>query len=84
MLAVLLFILFWVVLAAGVFFVAIRGGVGSARAALRAPSRGGRRVMGWTMAFVYLAFGVGVPLALLTGNHANASKQIGGLKLDLS
>ncbi len=81
MLAVLLFILFWVVLAAGVFFVAIRGGVGGARAALQSSSRGGRRVMGLTMAFVYIAFGVGVPIVLLAGNHANASKQVGGLKL---
>lgn len=81
MLAVILFIAFWVVLAAGVFFIAIRGGVASARAAMRAPSHGGRRAMGLALAFVYIAFGVGVPLALLTGNHANASKQVGGLKL---
>jgi len=81
MLAVLLFIAFWVILAAGVFFIAIRGGVGGARAALRSPTRGGTLVMNLAMAFLYIAFGVGVPIALLVGNHANASKQIGGLKL---
>ncbi|HWE34886.1 MAG TPA: hypothetical protein VG410_15445 [Solirubrobacteraceae bacterium] len=81
MLAVLLFILFWVILAAGVFFVAIRGGIGGARAALRSSTRGSRLVMSLAMAFVYVAFGVGVPIALLVGNHANASKQVGGLKL---
>jgi mono/diheme cytochrome c family protein len=80
MLAVLLFVLFWILVAAGVFFIAIRGGVGGARAALRS-TRGSRLVGGLAIAFVYLAFGVGVPLALLVGNHANASKQVGGLKL---
>jgi mono/diheme cytochrome c family protein len=80
MLAVLLFVLFWILVAAGVFFIAIRGGIGGARAALRS-TRGSRLVGGLTMALVYLVFGVGVPLALLVGNHANASKQIGGLKL---
>ena len=29
----------------------------------------------------YVAFGVAIPLLFLTGNHANASKQIGGIKL---
>lgn len=81
MLAVILFIAFWVILAAGVFFIAIRGGVGGARAALQSQARGGRLVMNLTLAFLYVVFGVGVPIALLVGNHANASKQIGGLKL---
>jgi mono/diheme cytochrome c family protein len=80
MLAVLLFVLFWLIVAAGVFFIAIRGGIGGARAALRS-TRGGRLAMSLVVAVVYLAFGIGVPLALLVGNHANASKQIGGLKL---
>jgi mono/diheme cytochrome c family protein len=80
MLAVLLFILFWVVVGLGVFFIAIRGGIGGARAALRS-TRGGRLALGLSISFVYVAFGVGLPIALLVGNHANASKQIGGLKL---
>jgi mono/diheme cytochrome c family protein len=80
MLAVLLFILFWIVVAAGVFFIAIRGGIGGARAAIRS-TRGSRLVASLAIAFVYVAFGVGVPIALLVGNHANASKQVGGLKL---
>ncbi len=84
MLAVLLFILFWVFVAAGVFFIAIRGGVGGVRAALRSPTRGSRLVLSLAIAFVYVAFGVGVPIALLVGNHANASKQVGGLKLTQS
>jgi mono/diheme cytochrome c family protein len=31
--------------------------------------------------FVYIGFGVIAPIAILTGNHSNASAQIGGLKL---
>jgi mono/diheme cytochrome c family protein len=81
MLAAILFIAFWVVVALGVFFIAIRGGVGGARAALRSQTRGGRLVLSLTMAAVYLAFGIGLPIGLLVGNHANASKQVGGLKL---
>jgi mono/diheme cytochrome c family protein len=30
---------------------------------------------------VFIGFGVVLPVALLTGNHANASGQVGGLKL---
>jgi len=33
------------------------------------------------MVFLYVAFGVAVPLLLLSGNHANASAQIGGYRL---
>ena len=81
MLAVYLFLAFWVVLALGLFFVAARGGVGGARAALQTQSRAGRRVMGTVFAIVFVVFGVGLPIAFLTGNHANASSQIGGIKL---
>jgi mono/diheme cytochrome c family protein len=80
-LAVILFIGFWVVLGFSVFFIAVRGGVGGARAALQTQSRGGRGFMNAAFAVVYLAFGIGLPVAILTGNHANASKQIGGLAL---
>jgi mono/diheme cytochrome c family protein len=78
---IILFLGFWVVLALGLFFIAIRGGVGGARAALQTQTRGARGFMNLSFAVIYIAFGVGVPLALLTGNHANASSQIGGLKL---
>jgi len=80
-LAVILFLGFWIVLGLGVFFIAIRGGVAGARAALQTQSHGGRGFLNMTFAVIYLAFGVGLPIALLTGNHANASSQIGGLKL---
>jgi mono/diheme cytochrome c family protein len=82
--AIILFLGFWVVLGFGLFFVAIRGGVAGARAALQTQSRGARGLMNISFAVIYLAFGVGVPIALLTGNHANASSQVGGLKLTAS
>lgn len=81
MLPVYLFLAFWVVLGLGLFFVAARGGLGGARAALQTQSRGGRRAMGTIFAIVFVVFGVGLPVAFLTGNHAKASGQIGGIKL---
>jgi mono/diheme cytochrome c family protein len=80
-LATVLFLAFWVALALALFFIAIRGGVGGARAALQAQSRGGRRVAWVIFAVVYVGLGIAVPAALLTGNHANASSQVGGIKL---
>ena len=43
-----------------------------------------RRAAGLVYLFVYLAFGIALPLVFLTGNHSKASKQIGGLKLTAS
>jgi mono/diheme cytochrome c family protein len=84
MLAVILFVAFWVVLTLGLFFVAARGGLRGARDALQTQSRGGRKAI-WTIFLVlYVGFGVGIPVAFLTGNHANASKQVGGVKLTAS
>jgi mono/diheme cytochrome c family protein len=80
-LAVILFLGFWVVLALGLFFVAIRGGLGGARAALQTQSRGGRKAVGIIFAIVYVGFGIALPVAFLSGNHAKASAQIGGIKL---
>lgn len=81
MLVVILFLGFWVVLALGLFFIAIRGGLGGARASLQSRTRGSRRATGVLLAGMYLAFGIAVPVALLTGNGASASSQIPGVKL---
>jgi mono/diheme cytochrome c family protein len=81
MLAVTLFAAFWVVVALGLFFIAIRGGLGGARDTLQKQSRGARRTFVVIFAIVYVGFGVAIPLAFLTGNHANANSQIGGNKL---
>jgi mono/diheme cytochrome c family protein len=80
-LATILFIGFWVALAFGLFFVAARGGVGNARAAFQTQSRGGRKAVAVIFAITYVGFGVALPIAFLTGNHANASNQIGGSRL---
>lgn len=81
MLPVILFVAFWVVLAFGLFFVAVRGGLGGAREALQTQSRGGRKFLTGLFVIVYVGFGVAVPLLFLGGNHANANSQIGGMKL---
>jgi mono/diheme cytochrome c family protein len=80
-LPVIAFVAFWVVLAFGLFFVAVRGGPAGARETLHTQSRGGRKGVAVILAIVYVGFGVAIPIAFLTGNHANASSQIGGIKL---
>lgn len=84
MLATIFFLAFWVLLAFALFFVATRGGVGGARAALQTQSRGGRKAVGVIFAILYVGFGIALPVAFLTGNHANASSQIAGSKLTAS
>jgi mono/diheme cytochrome c family protein len=76
-----LFVVFWVVLGVGVFFVAARGGLGGARATIRSQTYGGRRAAGVTFAIIYVGFGIALPLLFLIGNHANANGQVGGYKL---
>jgi mono/diheme cytochrome c family protein len=77
-----LFVAFWVVLGFGVFFIAVRGGLGGARATLQSQGRGARRASVLVFLVIYLGFGVTLPLLFLTGNHANANAQIGGIKLN--
>src|ERR1700722_14801488 len=81
LLAVLLFIAFWVALGLGLFFIAARGGLGGARAAFQTQSRAGRKGAWLLFAIVYIGFGVAIPTVLLVGNHANASSQVGGIRL---
>lgn len=81
MLPVIAFVAFWVLFAFGLFFVAVRGGPAGARQALQTQSRGGRKGVGLILAIIYVGFGVAIPIAFLTGNHANASSQVGGVKL---
>lgn len=81
MLAVLLFVAFWVVLAFGLFFVAVRGGLGGARATLQTQSRGGRKAAGTIFVVAFVGFGIALPVTLLLGNRSKASGQVGGLKL---
>jgi mono/diheme cytochrome c family protein len=46
-----------------------------------AGGRGSNNVVGVVFVFVTLGFGIALPLILLHGNHANASKQVGGVTL---
>ena len=80
-LPVILFMAPWVLLALGLFFVAARGGLGGARETLQTQSRGGRKALGTSFIIIYIGFGIALPIAFLTGNHANANGQIGGIKL---
>lgn len=81
MLGVILFAAFWVLVALTLFFIAVRGGLAGARATLQTQSRGGRKFMGWGIALIFVSFGAVIPLAILTGNHANANSQVGGNRL---
>lgn len=81
MLAIWIFLGFWVALGLSLFVVAMRGGLGGVRAVMKSGSRRGHLGLGLFSAFIYLGFGLAFPLALLTGNHSNASAQVGGLKL---
>lgn len=80
-LAVSLFIAFWVVLGIGVFFISIRGGLAGARATFQTQSRGGRKAMTATFVVIYAGFGIALPLVLLVGNRRNANAQVGGIRL---
>lgn len=76
-----LFVAFWVLLGLGVFFIAVRGGLGGARATFQSQSYGARRAAGVSFTIIYIAFGIAIPLVFLIGNHANANAQFAGIRL---
>jgi len=82
-LGVALLIAFWVILGLGTFFIAMSGGLRGARSTLQSRSRTGRLA---TLVFVvlYAGLGLAIPITLLTGNHANASSQYDGIKLNVA
>jgi mono/diheme cytochrome c family protein len=79
---VIVFILFWVLLGLGVFFVAMRGGPRGARESLHTDSKIGQRAV--TLGIVVLfAFGLIVPALVLAFNGEHkASVAVGGLHLN--
>jgi hypothetical protein len=81
-LGVALLIAFWVILGLGTFFVAMTGGLKGARHTLQSKSPGGSRLVSLVLVVIYAGFGIAIPITLLTGNHANASSQYDGIKLD--
>jgi mono/diheme cytochrome c family protein len=78
----IIFIIFWVLLGLGVFFVAMRGGPRGARESLHTESRAGQRLI--TLGIVILfAFGLVVPAIVLAQNGEHrASVAVGGVKLN--
>jgi mono/diheme cytochrome c family protein len=76
------FVIFWLLLGLGVFFVAMRGGARGARESLHTESRVGQRFV--TIGVVVLfAFGLAVPAIVLAFNGAHkASVAVGGVKLN--
>jgi mono/diheme cytochrome c family protein len=77
-----LFVAFWVLLGLVVFFIAVRGGLGGARATMQSQTRGARKTSTLIFLFLYVGFGVAIPLGFLIGNKDNASAQVGGIKLN--
>ena len=76
------FVIFWVVLALGIFFVAMRGGARGAREAVHSESRAGRRAV-LTVVVVLMAAGIVVPALVLASNGAHkASVAPGGVHLN--
>jgi mono/diheme cytochrome c family protein len=75
------FILFWLILGLGTFFVAMRGGPRGARESLHTESKAGHRLV--TLGVVVLfAFGLAVPAIVLAFNADHkASVAVGGLHL---
>lgn len=79
--AVLFFILFWVILGVGLAYIGLRGGAGGARESLHVQSPRARHVATALFAVIYVGLGIVVPAVLLVGNHDNASAQYKGVKL---
>src|SRR4051794_20228356 len=65
--AVYLFAGFWIIVAIGLFFIALSGGPGGARERLHGQSRGGRRAAFLVFGVIALLFGVALPVAASVG-----------------
>lgn len=81
MLGVGLLIALWIVLGLGTFLIAMTDGSRRAR-----PKRGAgstaTRVTTYVFTVIFAGFGLAIPIALLSGNHANASSQFDGIRLN--
>jgi mono/diheme cytochrome c family protein len=84
-LPVLLFAALWVVVGLGVFFIGVRGGPSHAVGpSPRRRSYAARLAMGWTVASVFVGFGIVLPTVFLIGNHNRSDAQVGGIRLTAS
>lgn len=76
------FIAFWVLLAAAIFFIAMRGGPRGARESLHTESKAGQRIVWAVVALAFVA-GLAVPALVLAFNGANKDGVVtGGVKLN--
>ncbi|HEY5194478.1 MAG TPA: cytochrome c [Solirubrobacteraceae bacterium] len=76
------FVVFWVALGLGVFFVAMRGGPRGARQSLHSESKLGQRAVMLVVALTFV-FGLVVPAFVLIANGNNkASAGVGGVHLN--
>jgi mono/diheme cytochrome c family protein len=64
----ILFIAFWIILGAGLVFIALRGGPRRARASLYNQSRRSNRVAFLLILAAYIGLGIAVPTLVLAGN----------------
>jgi cytochrome c5 len=80
-LAVAAFVAFWVIVALGLLVLATRG-TGTATPHRRDPGRRGSTINLGVVVVTAVVFGIALPLLMLTGNHHNASAQVGGIKLN--
>jgi hypothetical protein len=83
MVAVWLFVGFWVLVALGLFYVASRGGLGAGRrAGPRERGRLSRLGTNAVLIVVYIGFGIVLPFVILHGNDVNASAKVAGVRLN--
>jgi len=79
--AVLLFILGWVVVGFAIFFIALRGGPRGVRSTLQTQNRGGRAVVLGLITIVYVTFGIAIPALVLAEDNDNRDSNLSGVKL---
>jgi cytochrome c553 len=71
-------------LAGGVAYGASRGKLGGLSRIITTESKGGKTALNTSLVFVYLAFGIAVPLIFIFGNHAKSNAAWAGVKLTAS
>src|SRR4051812_26228187 len=81
MVATVAFVIGFILLGLSVVLIAMRGGPRGAREAMHTQSARGRTTAALLIAGIALAFGVGIPAAVLANNGDNNENASGGVKL---